>query len=204
MDNSIKNDEVIKLYGEFLINFESVCHLMRFGILHIIFPDHSDKQMRQNEILMESLTADQVRKKFIALLTDDFQSETEVYKLAKTVSDVYEKLIPIRNSFAHGTSYVGESTIIKEAMDGVLLLRHPKLKKDGLDLNYKKYEIDTLKLGVQLFERLKYAVAVISVTVLKKNGEKSISSDYDPTNHHISLSAELRQMYKKLSSYLEH
>src|SRR2546422_501370 len=131
MNQQTQNDELFKRYGQFLINFEYVSHLMRFGILYILFPKHTDKETRQNEILMESLTADQIRSKYMALIAEDFKADTEIFKLSKTISNVYERIIPIRNSFSHGTSFIGESSLIKDSKDGRLILRHPKLKKGG-------------------------------------------------------------------------
>ena len=69
MKQENQNDELYKLYGQFLINFEYVSHLMRFGILRFKFPDYDARQTRQNEILMEALSADQIRNKFIALIS---------------------------------------------------------------------------------------------------------------------------------------
>ena len=197
MEKQNKNDEVYLLYGKFLVNFEHVCHIMRTGILYLIFPNPVPEQTRKNEILLEALTADQVRIKFMALVTEEYETTSTVFKLAKTISTVYEKIIPIRNSFAHGTSFIGTSNFMKEAEDGLLLLRHPKLKKAGLDLNFKRYEINTLKLSIQLFERLKYAVTVVSVSVINKASKKIYADGYSPDKHHESLSAELIRLEKK-------
>ncbi|MBK9938343.1 MAG: hypothetical protein IPP02_08110 [Chitinophagaceae bacterium] len=132
MKQQNQNDELYKLYGQFLINFEYVSHLMRFGIQYIIFPDHDIRQTRQNEILMEALTADQIRNKFMGLIAEDFNPDTEIFKLSKSISNIYQRIIPIRNSFAHGTSFVGESSLVKDSKDGQLIFRHPKLKVKDL------------------------------------------------------------------------
>lgn len=202
MDES-KNDEVYLLYGKFLIKFEHVCHLMRTGILFLIFPKPTPEQNRQNEILLEALTADQIRIKFMALITEAFEPASTVFKLAKTISTVYEKVIPIRNSFAHGTSFIGASNFNKEAEDGLLLLRHPKLKKAGLDLNFKRYEINALKLGIQLFEKLTYAVTVVSVSVMNKLNKKIYADGYSPDEYHVQLSEELIRLEKKLEGLVK-
>ncbi len=194
-----KNDEIFQLYGKFLVKFEHVSHLMRTGILYLIFPKPTKKQTRQNEILLEALTADQVRNKFMALICEEYEQPSTVFKLAKTISSVYEKVIPIRNSFAHGTSFIGTSNVMKDAEDGLLLLRHPKIKKAGLDLNFRKYEISALKLGIRLFERLKYAVVVVSVSVINKSANKVYDDGYSPDRHHEGLSTELIELEKKLS-----
>src|ERR1700712_4166202 len=107
MNEANKNDKVYELYGKFLVNFEHVSHLMRTCILYLIFPKPNPQQIRYNDILLEALTADQVRTKFIALIFEEFESASTVAKLAKTISSVYERAIPIRNSFAHGTSFIG-------------------------------------------------------------------------------------------------
>ncbi len=202
MKEEDKNDEVFLLYGKFLVNFEHVCHIMRTGILYLLFPKPTPEQTRKNEILLEALAADQVRVKFMALITEEYQTTSTVFKLTKTISTVYEKLIPIRNSFAHGTSFIGTSNLMKEAEDGLLLLRHPKLKKAGLDLNFKRYEINTLKLSIELFERLKYAVAVVSVSVINEATKKVYADGYSPDKHHEGLSAELISLEKKLDGLI--
>lgn len=198
MEESQQNNEVFELYGKFLVNFEHVSHLMRFTILYCIFPNASEKETRKNEILLESLTADQIRNKFLALITEDFKSDTELFKLSKAISMVYERMIPIRNSFAHGTSFIGASSIMKESKDGALLLRHPKLRKEGLDLNFRKYEISSLKSGIQLFERLRYAVGVVNVTIMSKHTNKIYADGYNPDQHLESLRLELIRLEEKL------
>ncbi len=196
------NNEIYQLYGMFLINFEHVCHMMRTAIVYLVFPNPSPKQIRQNEILLESLTADQIRNKFLALISEDHESTSTLFKLAKTISNVYERIIPIRNSFSHGTSFIGSSAIMKDAQDGLLLLRHPKLKKTGLDLNFKRFEINALKLGIKLFERLKYAVGVVAVGVINKSNNKIYADDYSPDPHHEGLSSELLRLEKKFEVLL--
>jgi hypothetical protein len=194
MQNSNKNDEVFILYGQFLIYFEHVSHMLRFSILYIIFPNYTDKQLRQNEILMEALTADELRTKFMALITEEFDSESEIFKLAKTISNIFLEVIPIRNSFAHGTSFIGKNDLVKESEDGLLILRHPKLRKSGLDLNFKKFEIDTLKLAIQLFKKLQWAISVITVLTIKT--EKT--QEYDSTEFLKSTRLELSSLGEKL------
>jgi hypothetical protein len=203
MEQQNQNEELYKLYGQFLINFEYISHLMRFGILYIIFPNHTERQTRQNEILMESLTADQIRNKFMALIAEDFKSDTEIFKLSKTISNVYERIIPIRNSFAHGTSFIGKNPSIKDSKDGQLILRHPKLKKEGLDLNFKKYEINVLKLGIDLFEKLRYAVGVVTITIQNKQNDKQDSGTYNSDRHLELTRTSLEKLEKKLHDLLK-
>lgn len=123
MEESKQNDELLKVYAQFLINFEHVSHLMRFAILYMIFPNYTGKQVRQNEILMESLTADQIRNKFMALIVEDFEPTEQIFKLAKVISTTYENIIPIRNSFAHGTSFIGKSPGVQDSQDGLLIFK---------------------------------------------------------------------------------
>ena len=203
MEEVSQNEKVFKLYGKFLVKFEYICHLMRFGILYLVFPNYSDKQTRQNEILLESLTADQIKNKFLALITEECDSKSETFKLSKIICNVYERIIPIRNSFAHGTSFIGNSPVMKDSKDGLLLLRHPKLRKEGLDLNYKKYEIAALEFGIQLFERMIYAVAAVSVTFVKKEGKPKYTDGYSPDLHFEALGKELLRMEKKLQGLLK-
>lgn len=176
MENVNQNDEGIKLYSEFLIRFEHVCHALRFGILYIIFPDQTAKQIRYNEILMQNITVDELRKKYVTLMTEEFEKDSEMLKLSITVSQIFEKLIPLRNSFAHGTSFIGKNEFATEANDGLLVLRHPKLTKTGLDLNFKKIEIVTLKEAIKMFEKLQNAI--YKVAVLCKGRDKPREYDF--------------------------
>jgi hypothetical protein len=194
MENVNQNDEVVKLYGEFLIRFEHVCHALRFGILYIIFPDQTAKQIRYNEILMQNITGDELRKKYVTLMTEEFEKDSEMLKLSITVSQIFEKLIPLRNSFAHGTSFIGKNEFMAEANDGLLVLRHPKLTKTGLDLNFKKIEIVTLKETIKMFEKLQNAI--YKVAVLCKGRDKP--REYDPTRVIISAREELIRLNEKL------
>lgn len=198
------NDELYKLYGQFLINFEYVSHLMRFGILYIIFPDHDTRQTRQNEILMEALTADQIRNKFMALIAEDFKSDTEIFKLSKSVSNIYQRIIPIRNSFAHGTSFVGQSSFVKDSKDAQLILRHPKLKSKGLDLNFKTIDINALKLAIELFDKLRYAVGVLIITIQNKQKGEQDSGTYKSDRHLELTRLGLERLEKKLNAILKY
>jgi len=200
---NVKNEELYKQYGEFLINFEYVSHLMRFTILYLIFPDHSEKHTRQNEILMESLTADQIRNKFLALVTEDYAVDTVVYKLAKTISDIYERLIPLRNSFAHGTSFVETDNLPDNPRDALLILRHPKLRKTGLDLNFKAYQKDTLKLCVDLFAQLRNAVIFLTISIQNINQDKPDLTTYKYNSLLDSKKAALIKLEQKLIAVLK-
>lgn len=204
MNQQKQNVELYNLYGQFLINFEYVSHLMRFGILRVIFPDHDSRQTRQNEILMEALSADQIRNKFMALIAEDFKSNTEIFKLSKSISNIYKRLIPVRNSFVHGTSFVGESSLVKDSKEGEIILRHPKLKSEGLDLNLKKIDINALKLGIELFEKLKYAVGVVTITVRKKQERKEDSGTYKSDRYLVLTRLELERLEKKLNAILKY
>ncbi len=204
MKQQNQNDELYKLFGQFLINFEYVSHLMRFGILRFIFPDNDARQTRQNEILMEALTADQIRNKFMALIAEDFKSNTEIFKLSKSISNIYQRLIPIRNSFAHGTSFVGEGSLVKDSKNGQIILRHPKLKSEGLDLNFKTIDINALKLGIELFEKLRYAVGVVTITIQNKQKGKEDSGTYNSERHLELTRLGLERLEKKLNSILKY
>ena len=196
--NPNPNDEVIKLYGEFLIRFEFVCHALRLGILYIIFQEQTPKQIRYNEILMQNITADELRKKYSALMTEEFTKDSEMFKISTTISQIFEKLIPLRNSFAHGTSFIGKNQFLTDADDGLLLLRHPKLTKTGLDLNFKKIEIDTLKSSIKIFEKLQNTI--FKIAVLCKDRDKP--REYDSRRLLELTRQELLRLYEKSKTRL--
>lgn len=176
---------------------------MRFGILYTIFRDHDARQTRQNEILMEASTADQIRNKFMALVAEDYKPDTEIYKLSKSISNTYLRIIPIRNSFARGTSFVGQSSLEKDSKEGPIILRHPKLKSEGLDLNFKTIDISALKLGIELFEKLRHAVGVLTITIQNKQKEKQDSGKYKSDRHLDLTRLGLERLEKKLNAILK-
>lgn len=202
MEKLNEHDNIYKAYGKFLINFEHVTHLMRLGILYMLFPNPDERQENQNEILMESLTADQTRKKFLALVLLDYQPETELFKLSTSISLIYEILIPIRNSFAHGTAFIGISHKLKTLNNDEIALRHPKIKKNGLDLNYKTFNIETLDMFIKIFQELIQAILVVSIYIKKKSMNEIKNDEYD-SERHMELNRNLiDDLRKKLNETL--
>ena len=159
----MENEATYRHYGEFLINFEYVCTLLRMGIRRIIFPEETPLQKTQAEILTEGLTADPVRKKYFALIQLTNSADSEIFKLTKIISEVFGDLIPVRNSFAHGTAYIGKSDLNEFSKDGVLALKHPKIKTKGLDIGIKEFDNETLKMGIEIFKSLNRAILKIII-----------------------------------------
>lgn len=160
-----KDDEVIKLYGEVLINFELICSNFRFSILLLLYPIYDQTKINISEIMTEGLTADQLKKKYLALIIEKFSTASQIYKLAKRLTIQFDKIIPFRNSMAHGTSFVGKADIIEGSMKGTLTLRHPKLTKDGLNLNFKYFNITTLKEIIKVLKDMRSSLSTLSILI---------------------------------------
>ena len=128
-----KDEELLKLYGEFLSKFEFVCSRMRFEILCILYPDYNTQQKNFCEIMTEGLTADPIRRKFIALIIERYSRQSELYKFANKISGIFRDLIELRNSFAHGTAFIGEYDFIEETKKNTIVIIHPKIKRDQVE-----------------------------------------------------------------------
>jgi len=150
------NSELIKLYGEFVLKFEFVCSRIRFMFLKILYPNNDEKQRNIIEIMTEWLTADPLRRKVNALMIEFYGKESEIYETAFRISSKFIQFIELRNSFAHGTAFIGQYDFIHETQVGTIALRHPKLKKDGLDLNFKNFnriKLEELINGLNSLDR---------------------------------------------------
>lgn len=139
------DDELIRLYGEFIMRFENICSHLRFTILELLFKQYSQQEFRKVEIILEGLAADSLRKKASSLIIEEYGSVPEILNLSKEVYKEFEKMIPLRNSFAHGTPLINRFTLFTEFDQGYLTLKHPKLKSDGLDFNFLTYDVEKLK-----------------------------------------------------------
>jgi hypothetical protein len=152
------DDELIMLYGEFIMRFENICSHLRYTILELLFKQHSVAEFRKVEILLEGLAADSLRRKALTLIIEEYGSVPEIIELSKDAYKEFEKIIPQRNSFAHGTSLINMFTLFKQLDNGYLTLKHPKLKSDGLDLNFLTYDVEKLGALVLKIQYLGNAV----------------------------------------------
>ena len=123
------NNDLTKLYGEFLVRFEFICSRIRFLMLNILYPNFSEEQKSLIEIMTEGLTADLLRRKILGLIIEKYSREDDIYKITKTISSIFTYFIELRNSFAHGTAFIGKFDLINETEDETLTIRHPKIKK---------------------------------------------------------------------------
>ena len=79
----MNDDKLIALYGEFLMRFELVCSSFRYAILTLSYPKYDKEEVRKIEILLEGLTADQLRRKFLALVIESFSKASKTYDNSK-------------------------------------------------------------------------------------------------------------------------
>ncbi len=167
MSDSNTSEEVYKLLGKFFFRFEHIANELRLGIAQLIYPDFSNAEFRRTEILLEGVTADPLRAKFLALVQEHFSSETEIFRVAKFFATMFGNIIPLRNSLAHGTSYfMGEMIERATNPEGhILFLRHAKLKKTGIDLNPKKFHSSTLTATIQLLQQLHLLISNLNVII---------------------------------------
>jgi len=122
----------MRLYGEFLTRFEFVCSRVRFAIWYLIYEDYDHSKRNVCEIITEGRTADPLRKKFLGLIVERFSKPSNMYKSADLFSRQFSEITELRNSFAHGTPFLGQYDFIEETKRGRLALRHTKIKSDGL------------------------------------------------------------------------
>lgn len=164
-----KEKELIRLYGEFLTHFEFVCSKLRFGISHLIYPDYDSTKQNLCEILTEGLTADPLRKKFIGLIIERHTKHSDIFKSASLISKIFLDVIELRNSFAHGTPFFGRHDFIQETQKARLVLKHPKIKSDGLDYNFKIYDSNLLKDIIDCLQKLESSILLVIVQLKHAN-----------------------------------
>jgi hypothetical protein len=186
------DQELTRFYGEFLVRFEFVCSRIRFLILYIVYPQYDNKQRNYIEILAEGLTADPLRRKMVALAIEKYSKESSIYKSAQKISKIFSDLVELRNSFAHGTIFIGQYDFIEETRDGTISLRHPKIKKDGLDLNFKTFDADRMKKIIKVLFALEKALASLTIIVKHPDRKPEWYSKY-----HQMIDKELDEIDKK-------
>ena len=162
-----QNNELLKLYGEVLSRFEFVCARMRFSILHMLYPTYDKKQKNYCEIMTEGLTADSIRKNFLGLIIERYSLKSDLYKSAHKISKLFEELIQLRNSFAHGTAFIGEHDFmeVENVRKGVLVLKHTKIRSQGLDLNHQVFDIKRLNVLTKALSDIEYAVKSLTMVI---------------------------------------
>lgn len=185
MENNI-DQELTRLYGEFLVKFEFLCSRIRFVILYILYPNFDTSQRNFVEIMTEGLTADPLRRKMLALAIEKYSKDSEIYKTTQRISSIFSEFIELRNSFAHGTAFIGQYDFIEETKEGTIALRHPKLKKDGLDLNFKNFDSIMLQKLIKVFFALEKALS--NLTIIIKHPDKNLEW-YN--TYHKTINAEL-------------
>lgn len=185
MENNI-DQELIRLYGEFLVKFEFVCSRIRFVILYVLYPNFDTTQRNFVEIMTQGLTADPLLRKMLALTIEKYSKDSEIYKTTQRVFLIFSDLIELRNSFAHGTAFIGQYDFIDETKEGTIALRHPKLKKDGLDLNFKNFDSNMLQELIKVFLTLEKALS--SLTIIIKHPDENLEW-YN--TYHKTINAEL-------------
>lgn len=174
-----KEKELLRLYGEFLTRYEFVCSRLRFSILYLLYPNYTTVERNICEIMTEGLTADPLRKKFCALIIERYTKKSEIFKSADLVSRIFLDLLEIRNSFAHGTAFFGEYEFISETQKGRLVVRHPKIKSNGLDLNFKKFDRMLLMALIDILFRLEKAISSITIIIKHEDKDESYKNKYN-------------------------
>ena len=162
-----KDKQLIRLYGEFLTRFEFVCSRLLFAISHLLFPDDYISKRNVCEIMTEGLTADPLLKKFLALIIERNTKQSDIYKSSNLISKTFKEIIELRNSFAHGTPFFGEHDFIQETKKARLVLQHPKLKSEGLDLNFKSYDSKKLNELISCLHKIESSIHLVTVQLRK-------------------------------------
>jgi len=164
-DEEIKNQTA--LIGNYIICFEQISAFLRYIILKICYPNYSKTQNNNIEILLEGLTADPLRKKLEALVYDNFPEEIELKRLNNELSKKFEKLIPIRNSIAHGTVLICSNGFDGELSSDTFLLKHSKATKTGIDRNSMIINLNSLQKLIKQIRQIDGAYCQLSVLIDK-------------------------------------
>lgn len=189
-----KDKEILRLYGEFQARFEFVCSRLRFAIGYLLFPDYNDTKRNICEIMTEGLTSDPLRRKFLALVIERYSKQSEIFKSAELISKRFLEVIELRNSFAHGTPFIGEYDFIEETKKGKLVLRHPKIKADGLDLNFKTYNSNSLKELVSFILKIENSIAQVTIVVKHEHLKDEVKKKFHDRVQQNLKSISLKQI----------
>lgn len=160
-EEDIKNQTV--LVGSYMVCYEQISAIIRSIILKICYPNSSSVQNNNIEILLEGLTADPLRKKLEALVYDNFKDEEDLLRLNKELSKKFEKLIPIRNSIAHGVISLCCKGFDGELSSSTFGIKHSKITKSGIDRNAIIVNLETLEKLVRQTRQIANAYHRLSV-----------------------------------------
>lgn len=187
------HQKLLQLYGKFIVEFELVCSRIRFVILILLFPQYDEKQKNLVEIMTEGLTADPLRKKLLALVIEQYSCNSEMHVSVEKISKIFIEMIQIRNSFAHGTAFVGQYDFIGQTSEDAITLRHPKLKKDGLDLNFRLFDVVLLQNLIEILMRVSNALSHLGVLIRHNDKDENFKRNYyNHLDSQIQFIAELK------------
>ncbi|MFP5039878.1 hypothetical protein [Parasediminibacterium sp. JCM 36343] len=161
-----KEDILVRLYGSVLIKFENVTFKLRSIILEILYPKYSLEQLTFCEIMTEGLTADPLRKKLLALIISKYSDESLIYKYYFAISKHFSNTIEIRNSFAHGTIYIGYDENIYGGEIDSLSISHSKIKATGIDSNPKSFSTKKLNLLIAYLIEIEKSLKILFIFIL--------------------------------------
>jgi hypothetical protein len=163
--DEIKNQNA--LIGEFLIGFEQICAAIRFTILNVLFPNYSEVQNNNVEILLTDLTGYPLIKKLEALIQYNYSEEKDLLTLNKKLSDVFCKMNGLRNSIIHGSKLIGWKSFSGDLSSETLLLKHSKIVKSGFDRNSMIINISEIRKLIKQIQLLGNAYLLLHVLVDK-------------------------------------
>jgi len=178
------------LIGDFIIRFEQTCARIRFAILRICYPNWTVIQNNNIETLLEGLTADPLRKKLEALIFDNFPNEHEILSQSKKLSDKFEKVIPIRNSIAHGSMLIGWNNLEGKLSADTLLLKHSKSTRSGIDRNSMIINIKSIEKLIIQTQLIESAYSILYVLT---------DEDINAENKELYLN-QLKEMIDKIGT----
>ncbi|MBD2501725.1 hypothetical protein [Anabaena azotica] len=103
------NEQTNELYsaiGEFIVEFEQVCHAISLNIKFIL---HNDglKNQRIPDIILAGLTADPLQSMLRSLIHELRDLDETEKKIIKNIFDRLQKLIKQRNDIVHSTWFIG-------------------------------------------------------------------------------------------------
>jgi hypothetical protein len=151
-------------YGKFITTFEQLCYTIRHGILVLVEPEYDPQLRTIVDIFLEGITAKPQMEKLYNLFFLKYSGYPDMIDLMKQIKAAFVgKLVPIRNSLAHGVISHGQPQRDNDNLEGYMnyslfSLTHHKASNAGLNKNRQILSIDNLR---SLNHSMEYLIACL-------------------------------------------
>lgn len=99
-------DELYRSIGEFIVNFEHVCHAIQLGIVFIL-KKSGLRDQKISQIILAGMTADPLRTLFESLVGETQELNDNENKILKNILNRFQELTSQRNDIVHSTWFIG-------------------------------------------------------------------------------------------------